>query len=85
MKYAKKLMNGHFSDSLISEIFNTVSEHKQVILYQNNNARMTEAGELFEEVIDAGISSLETNFGDIFKLSKNYTLWININSILSLV
>ena len=35
MKYAKKLMNGHFSDSLISEIFNTVSEHKQVILYQN--------------------------------------------------
>ena len=35
VKYAKKLMNGHFSDSLISEIFNTVSEHKQVILYQN--------------------------------------------------
>ena len=35
MKYAKKLMNGHFSDSLISEIFDTVSNHKQVILYQN--------------------------------------------------
>ena len=35
MKYAKKLMNGHFSDYLISEIFKTVSEHKQVILYQN--------------------------------------------------
>ena len=28
-------MNGHFSDSLINEIFNTVSNHKQVILYQN--------------------------------------------------
>ena len=35
MKYAKKLMNGHFSDSLVNEIFNTVSNHKQVILYQN--------------------------------------------------
>ena len=34
-KYARKLMNGHFSDSLINEIFNTVSNHKQVILYQN--------------------------------------------------
>jgi len=34
-KYARKLMNGHFSDTLINEIFNTVSSHKQVILYQN--------------------------------------------------
>ena len=35
LKYSRKLMNGHFSDSLIEEIFNTVSQHKQVILYQN--------------------------------------------------
>ena len=35
LKYSRKLMNGHFSDTLIEEIFNTVSQHKQVILYQN--------------------------------------------------
>jgi primosomal protein N' (replication factor Y) len=35
LKYSKKLMNGHFSDTLIDEIFNVVSNQNQVILYQN--------------------------------------------------
>ena len=35
LKYSKKLMNGHFSDTLIGEIFNVINNQKQVILYQN--------------------------------------------------
>jgi hypothetical protein len=38
----------------------------KVILYQNNDSRMLEAGSLFEEVINSGIYALEPDFGNIF-------------------
>lgn len=44
----------------------------KTILYQNNEARMAEAAGLFEEVIQSGIYSLESNFGDIFKLENEF-------------
>lgn len=38
----------------------------KVILYQNNDSRMLEAANLFEEVINSGFYFLEPNFEDIF-------------------
>ena len=38
----------------------------KVILYQNNETRMAEAGGIFDEVINAGIYSLEPDYADIF-------------------
>lgn len=44
----------------------------KVILYQNNEARMGEAATLFDEVINAGIYSLEPAFEDIFKKENEF-------------
>jgi len=44
----------------------------KVILYQNDESRMVEAANLFEEVINAGIYTLEPNFEDIFKQSHEF-------------
>jgi hypothetical protein len=44
----------------------------KVILYQNDDSRMLEAAELFEEVITSGHYQLEPNFEDIFKLSNEF-------------
>ena len=44
----------------------------KVILYQNNESRMIEAANLFEEVINSGIYQLESNFEDIFKNENEY-------------
>ncbi len=38
----------------------------KVILYQNNDSRMIEAADLFEEVINSGFYLLEANFEDVF-------------------
>ena len=38
----------------------------KVILYQNDEGRMAEAAQVFEEVINSGIYGLEANFEDIF-------------------
>lgn len=38
----------------------------KVILYQNEDSRMREAADLFEEVINSGFYALEDNFEDIF-------------------
>jgi len=38
----------------------------KVILYQNNDSRMLEAADLFEEVINSGFYLLEDNYADIF-------------------
>jgi len=39
----------------------------KAILYQNNESRMIEAANLFEELINSGLYQLEANFEDIFK------------------
>lgn len=44
----------------------------KVILYQNDDSRMLEAAELFEEVIGSGHYALEPDFGDIFKLENEF-------------
>ncbi len=44
----------------------------KVILYQNDESRMDEAADLFEEVINSGIYQLETDFGNIFKSDNEY-------------
>lgn len=44
----------------------------KVILFQNNDARMGEAADLFEEVINSGFYSLEPNYADLFKRSKEW-------------
>jgi hypothetical protein len=44
----------------------------KVILYQNDESRMAEAADLFEEVIGSGIYDLENNFGDIFRQSREF-------------
>ena len=41
VKYKKKLMQGHFSDRLIDEIKETLSQSKQVILFQNKRGYAT--------------------------------------------
>lgn len=38
----------------------------KVILFQNDDAKMSEAASLFEEVINSGLYSLEPNYGDLF-------------------
>lgn len=38
----------------------------KVILFQNDDSRMSEAASLFEEVINSGLYSLMPNYGDIF-------------------
>ncbi len=38
----------------------------KVILYQNDNSRMAEAGGIFDEVINSGLYALEANYADIF-------------------
>lgn len=44
----------------------------KVILFQNDESRMTEAADLFEEVINSGFYALENNFEDIFKLTGEF-------------
>jgi len=44
----------------------------KVILYQNDAARMNEAAQLFDEVINSGFYSLEQNFGDLFSTSNEF-------------
>ncbi|MEM1319649.1 MAG: RagB/SusD family nutrient uptake outer membrane protein [Bacteroidota bacterium] len=44
----------------------------KVILYQNDNARMLEAANLFGEVIESNNYFLEENFGDIFSLDNEF-------------
>lgn len=44
----------------------------KVILYQNDDSRMIEAANLFEEVIGSGLYQLEPDFGDIFKLANEF-------------
>ncbi len=44
----------------------------KVILYQNDNSRMLEAADLFQEVTDSGLYELESDFGDIFKLANEF-------------
>ena len=44
----------------------------KVLLYQNNNAKMSEAATNFEEVIQSGLFSLEPNFADIFKTDHEF-------------
>lgn len=39
----------------------------KVILFENNNAKMSEAASSLEDIIQSGLYSLEPNFGDIFK------------------
>ena len=44
----------------------------KVILYQNNEGRMMEAANLFEEIIGSGLYGLEDNFEDIFRLENEF-------------
>lgn len=44
----------------------------KVILYQNDESRMGEAADLFEEVINSGVYDLEADFGTIFDNSNEY-------------
>lgn len=44
----------------------------KVILYQNNESRMLEAAGYFEDVINSGFYSLESNYEDIFKNSGEF-------------
>lgn len=44
----------------------------KVILYQNDNSRMLEAAELFDEVINSPLYELEDDFGDIFKTENEF-------------
>lgn len=44
----------------------------KVILYQNDESRMLEAAQLFDEVINSGYYDLEDNFEDIFKLANEF-------------
>ena len=44
----------------------------KAILFQNDEARMAEAAQLFEEVINSGIYQLEPNFEDIFKTENEF-------------
>ncbi|MEY4934544.1 MAG: hypothetical protein RIS64_903 [Bacteroidota bacterium] len=44
----------------------------KVILFQNNNARMSEAATLFEEIITSNNYALERNFADIFKPDNKF-------------
>lgn len=44
----------------------------KVILYQNDNSRMLEAAQLFEDVINSGHYALEPNYGDIFKPGNEF-------------
>lgn len=44
----------------------------KVILYQNNEGRMVEAANLFEEVINSGLYALEPNFADIFDPANEF-------------
>ena len=46
--------------------------HGKVILYQNDESRMSEAAALFDEVINSGLYALEPNFGDIFQLDHEF-------------
>ncbi len=44
----------------------------KVILYQNDDSRMSEAAGYFEDVIGSGFYDLESNFEDIFRLEKEF-------------
>ena len=44
----------------------------KVILYQNDEARMTEAAQLFEEVIASNVYGLETDYADIFRRDNEF-------------
>ena len=44
----------------------------KVILYQNNESRMQQAANLFEEVINSGVYALETDYGNIFNPSNEF-------------
>jgi hypothetical protein len=44
----------------------------KVILYQNDEGRMSEAGALFDEVIGSGLYSLEPAFEDIFRSDNEF-------------
>ncbi|RIJ42795.1 RagB/SusD family nutrient uptake outer membrane protein [Pontibacter oryzae] len=52
----------------------------KVIMWQNNNARMAEAAQLFNEVNTSGIYALQQNFADIFRPDNQY----NSESILEI-
>lgn len=45
----------------------------KTMLFQNNNARMTEAAQLFNEVNTSGVYQLLPNFGDIFNPSNAFS------------
>ena len=44
----------------------------KVILYQNDESRMMEAGAIFEEVINLGLYALEPDFGNIFRIDNEF-------------
>lgn len=44
----------------------------KVLLYRGDNASLTEAATLFQEVINSGFYDLEPNFGDIFTKDKEF-------------
>lgn len=44
----------------------------KVILYQNDDSRMLEAGTIFEEVINSGVYALEPNFANIFRQDNEF-------------
>lgn len=44
----------------------------KVILYQNDESRMLEAGAIFEEVINSGVYALEPDFGNIFRSDNEF-------------
>ncbi|MFK7905418.1 MAG: RagB/SusD family nutrient uptake outer membrane protein [Chitinophagales bacterium] len=44
----------------------------KVILYQNDESRMSEAGTIFEEVINSGVYALEPNFANIFRQDNEF-------------
>jgi hypothetical protein len=46
----------------------------RVILYGNDDSRMSAAASTLENVINSGLYSLEPNFGDLFKTSNEYSV-----------